>query len=310
MKSPHFAYICIIGLVSAGCSSMHSGRMVPPRQVGHLYTLSLDNQTLEIDPSKGGRINSLLHKGQDFLTDSTVNNLNWGSTLWFSPQSEWKWPPSPEIDSMAYTVRTDGEQIIMQSKPDPKTGMDVQKIFSADPIRKSFLLKYKITNRSKTSQKVAPWEVTRVKTGGLAFFPFGEGNRRGGLIPFTSESDGISWFQYHPGKLPLKGDRQLYSDGKEGWLAAVNDGLILIKKFADVPFEKNAPNEGEIEWYASPVTPGKSYVEIEHQGAYQELKPGASLEWRVEWFLRELPPSIKGEAGNKNLTEYVRQIVR
>ncbi len=301
------AYIALLAIVLMGC---RTSKIVKPEQQGHLYNIRIDNQILEIDPSKGGRINSLKLDGLDFLTDSTVNNLNWGSTLWFSPQSDWKWPPSPQIDSMGYTVRSENGKLIMQSKQDPKTGMDVLKVFSGNIKSRSYILEYTITNRSEKAQKVAPWEVTRVKTGGLAFFPFGEGDRRGGLIPFTTETDGISWFQYKEDKLPVKGDRQLYSDGKEGWLAKVNDGIILIKKFPDVPFEKNAPKEGEIEWYASPVVPGKSYVEIEHQGPYEELQSGQSLTWKVEWFLRELPPDIQAEAGNIKLAEYVRKIVR
>jgi hypothetical protein len=297
-------------LLLPGCITTQIAGNVSPEKKGHLYTISLGNQVLEIDPSKGGRINSLKIDGADFLTDSTVNNLNWGSTLWFSPQSNWKWPPSPQIDSMAYTVQAKEDKLILQSQLDPKTGMDVLKVFSGNSRTRSYTLKYTITNRSDKAQKVAPWEVTRVKTGGLAFFPFGDGDRRGGLIPFTTETDGISWFQYREDKLPLKGDRQLYSDGKEGWLAEINDGVILIKKFDDIPFYKNAPAEGEIEWYASPVVPGKSYVEIEHQGAYQELQPGQSLTWEVEWFLRKLPPSLKPEAGNATLAEYARKIVR
>lgn len=302
-----YVYVALFAILLMGC---RAGKIVRLEQQGHLYNIRIANQVLEIDPSKGGRINSLKLDGLDFLTDSTVNNLNWGSTLWFSPQSDWKWPPSPQIDSMAYTVRIENGELIMQSKEDPKTGMNVLKVFSGNVKSRSYILEYTITNRSEKAQKVAPWEVTRVKTGGLAFFPFGEGERRGGLIPFTTENDGISWFQYREDKLPVKGDRQLYSDGKEGWLAEVNGRTILIKKFPDVPFHKNAPKEGEIEWYASPVVPGKSYVEIEHQGPFEELRPGQSLTWKVEWFLRELPPDIQAEAGNIKLADYVRKIVR
>jgi len=293
-----------------GCTASKMAKNTITEQGAGLYHIKIENQILEIDPSIGGRINSLKLDGTDFLTDSTVNNFNWGSTFWLSPQSNWNWPPSAEIDNKPYTVKIENGKVIMTSLKDPKTGLEVIKTFSGNNKTGSFQLKYTITNRSDKPQKVAPWEVTRVKTGGLAFFPFGEGNRRGGLIPFTKESYGISWFQYHKDQLPLKGDRQLYSDGSEGWLAEVNDGLILIKKFPDIPFEQNAPKEGEIEWYASPVAANKSYVEIEHQGAYEELQPGQSSNWKVEWFLRKLPPDIKPEAGNLALADYVRKIVR
>lgn len=303
-------YLSISAFFIFGCGTERKLSRALPEQNNGIYSIRLENQVMEIYPAKGGRISSLKLEGNDFFTDSTVNNFNWGSTFWFSPQSEWKWPPSSEIDNQPYRVRIENRELIMVSPQDPKTGLVLTKAISANNKTGSYLLKYTITNKSDKSQKVAPWEVTRIHTNGLAFFPFGDGDRRGGLIPFTTEKDGISWFQYHADQLPLKGDRQLYSDGAEGWLAAVNGDALLIKKFPDIPFEKNAPNEGEIEWYASPVVPGKSYVEIEHQGAYEELQPGSSSIWQVEWFLRKLPSDIKPDAGNQALLNYVRKIVK
>jgi hypothetical protein len=87
----------------------------------------------------------------------------------------------------------------------------------------------------------------------------------------------------------------------------VNNGVILIKRWDDVPLEKNAPGEGEVEIYANP---DKSYIEIEPQGPYTILAPGASSAWEVKWYLRNLPPDIKAEAGNKNLVDFVRNTVK
>jgi hypothetical protein len=294
-------------LLSCSTTDKVTSRLV--KEERGLYKIELGNQALGIDPSIGGRINTLTFDGKDFLTDSTVNNFNWGSTFWFSPQSEWKWPPPAEIDNKPYTVAYDHSTLIMHSPVDPKTGLEVTKRISANRRTQSFRLQYTIHNRSKKPQRVAPWEVTRVKTNGIALFPIGKGDRRGGLIPFTMEWDGISWFAYHKDQLPVKGDRQLYSDGSEGWLAQINDGIVLVKKFKDVPQEKNAPNEGEIEWYASPVAPGKSYVEIEHQGPYETLKPGDVMLWEVEWFLRKLPEGLKAEAGNPDIVRFIRKVI-
>lgn len=303
-------YISITALFIFGCGTEKRLNRAFPEQINGKYSIRLEDQVMEIDPAKGGRISSLKLNGNDFFTDSNVNDYNWGSTFWFSPQSEWKWPPSAEIDNKAYSNKMEKGELIMVSQKDPKTGLILTKTFSANKKTNSYLLKYTITNLSEKAQKVAPWEVTRVHVNGLAFFPYGDGDRRGGLIPFTTEKDGISWYQYRADQVPPKGDRQLYSDGKEGWLAAVNGQVIMIKKFPDVPFEKNAPNEGEVEWYASPVVQGKSYVEIEHQGSYEELLPGKSTTWQVEWFLRRLPSDIKPEAGNQKLADYVRNIVK
>lgn len=282
---------------------------VSPIEVNGVYSLVVGNVEMQVNPSIGGRITSLKLDGQEFLTGKEVNDVNWGSTLWPSPQSVWSWPPPPVLDSEPYSVAVNGNVLKMVSQKDPKLGLVVTKEFSGDSNEGSFTLKYSITNRADTAQKVAPWEVTRVRTHGLVFFPFGEGERRGGLLPFLVEKDGISWFQYEEDKLPVKGDRQIYSDGSGGWMAQINDRILLVKKFPDVSFEENAPKEGEIELYASPVVPGKSYVEIEHQGPYEEMQPGETSTWQITWYLRKLPDSIEVKAGNTKLVDCVQKLI-
>ena len=283
---------------------------VLPKQNGKLYSIAIQNTILEIDPTIGGRITSFSIDGKNFLTDSTINNFNWGSTFWPSPQSEWNWPPSAEIDNKSYTVTFENNQVKMESKKDPKTGLVVTKKFSGNKKDGTYTLEYTFTNQSDSAQKVAPWEITRVKINGFTFFPMGKGERRGGLVPLVTEIDGICWFTYNLANLPKKGDRQLYTDGREGWMAEVNGDFILIKKFDDLPYEKAAPAEGEIELYTSPIVQNKGYVEIENQGAYVELEPGKSSTWKVNWYLKKLPPEIKAQAGNPKLVSYVRSLIK
>ncbi len=266
---------------------------------------------MNLDPAVGGRITSLSIDEENFFTDQSVNSFNWGSTFWLSPQRDWNWPPSAEIDNKPYTASVRNNEVIMVGPKDPKTGIIVTKSFSGDQKNNAFVLKYTMTNLSDSVQKVAPWEVSRVKPKGIAFFPYGDGQRTGGLLPSTVEIDGISWFIYDEEKLPPRGvNRQLYSDGREGWMAQLNGNTIMIKKFPDIKISEVAPDEGEVELFASNPTPGKAYVEIEHQGPYEELKPGASSEWQVEWFLRKLPPGVSPTAGNPELVNFVRKIVK
>ena len=294
-----------------------------------IFRIKVGNQCMEIDAHLGGRITSFLVDGRNFLTDDKVDSLNWGSTFWPSPQSDWDWPPPAAIDNEPYTATLEGPGLKLVSKKSP-AGLVVTKRISGDLQENSFLLNYTITNESGKTLKVAPWEITRVKTGGIAFFPMGAGERRGGLLPLTREKDGIVWFVYQEEGLPSKGDRQLYSDGSEGWLAELNGRTILVKQFPDIPLEAAAPKEGEVELYASPLvkdgaesgSAGKTsdllkkddrlrgYVEIEHQGPFQELEPGASSNWQVIWRVRQLPDSIKAEAGNPELVDFVRKLVK
>lgn len=294
-------------LISAACMSQKA----LPVKKGDRYELAgHKGQVMEIDPHIGGRITYLKIDGTNFLTDSVVNSDNWGSTFWPSPQSDWHWPPPAEWDNKPYTTQVEGDRIKMEGPADPKTGLAVTKIFSADDTKGLYNLEYVITNHSSSVRKVAPWEVTRVHPNGFSFFPMGNGSLRGGLIPQTRIDNGICWYTYDQGKIPDKGDTQIYTDGSEGWFAEVNGDLMLIKKFPDIPFEAAAPKEGEVELYANKTTPQKSYVEIEHQGAYTELQPGQSFSWTMRWYLRRLPGGITPAPGNPKLIEYVRQVIK
>lgn len=267
-------------------------------------------QAMGVDPAIGGRITYLKLDGVNFLTDSVVNRENWGSTFWPSPQDDWHWPPPAEWDNKPYSVEKDGDKVRMEGQPDPKTGMTVTKIFSADDKKGLYNLEYIITNKSDVVRKVAPWEVTRVHPNGIAFFPMGKDTLRGGLIPQTRIENGICWYTYDQQKIPRRGDTQIYTDGSEGWFAEVNGDVILIKKFPDIPVDAAAPKEGEVELYANKTTPDKSYVEIEHQGAYVELQPGQSSKWTMQWYLRRLPKGLAPTAGNAKLIAYVRKTIK
>lgn len=277
---------------------------------GQYFEIKVGNNVMQIDPARGGRIRSLRHGRINFLTDSSVNSFNYGSTFWLSPQSNWKWPPSAEIDNKPYIVEFQRNSLKLTSQRDEKTGIVVQKEFSSNENHEFFVIKYTLTNNSSQLQKVAPWEVTRVHTNGIAFFPMGKGSMRGGLLPLMILRENIAWFSYDTSRLPGNGDRQIYSDGAEGWLAELNGRWLLVQKSPRITVEKTAPNEGEIELYASPIKNGIGYVEIEHQGEYSSLVPGASTTWEVHWYLRKIPENIKTSAGNAELVRYVRKMIK
>ena len=94
-------------------------------------------------------------------------------------------------------------------------------------------------------------------------------------------------------------NRKVNADGK-GWLAYINDGLLLVKKFQDLKAGEPAPDEAEIQVY---VNMRKTYIELESQGAYTTLNPGESLSWTVKWYL--LP--YQGEP-SKKLVKLVKKL--
>jgi hypothetical protein len=299
----YFFFIFSLLIVSIGMSQNFMGHK--PIKKNGIYTIKNATQELIIDPSIGGRITALKFEGNNFLTSNEIHPIFWGSTLWPSPQKIWGGPDLVELDRSVYTDTILDNTLKMVSKPDPKSGFIFTKEFSFNNKFGAFELKYSIINSSDTDRKVAPGEVTRVQTAGLTFFPTGQGLRWGNIASLVNESNGISWFNYEPDKIPSKHNK-FFSDGKEGWIAQVNNGIIFIKYFKDEPKELAAPSEAEIEVYTNPA---KTYVEVEVQGAYTTLKPGASLTWTVFWYIKKLP-KMKVETGNQKLIDFVRNQIQ
>ena len=52
--------------------------------------------------------------------------------------------------------------------------------------------------------------------------------------------------------------------------------------FQDLQSGQPAPGEAEVQVY---VNRGRSYIELESQGPYTLLPPGAVLRWTVRWYL-------------------------
>jgi hypothetical protein len=284
---------------------------------GGKYSLAFGQTYIEIDPANGARITALRvggATGTDIILDQTVNagtaNAdNWGSTFWPSPQS-WPWPPTSAtsigaINTLPYTVVSDTSSVTMTSSLAGSPTVSVIKKFTADLAKEAIVIDYTITNGGTTSiAAIAPWEITRMGTGCITFYPQGTGAPTKSpmftLLPTTTTS-GITWFQHTASTTEYK----LLSDGAGGWLASAIGDLILVKSFPDVPAGAAASGEGEIEIYTAAT--GK-YVEVEQQGAVQTLAAGASLNWTVHWYARKL--TSPAAAGSADLVAYVQNLIK
>ena len=240
-------------------------------------TLRVDDATMTVDPARGGKILSLKYQEQEVLSQSRFPE-SFGSTFWTSPQKEWNWPPVAEFDKQPYEVVqcADG-RLTISSPVSERLGMSVGKDFAIDASNHAFVITYSIRNEGTEARSVAPWEITRVtNTGGLIFFAPTDSIWPAGLMDFQF-SDGVAW--YETDEAPR--NRKVNADGS-GWLAYCADGLLLVKKFQDLQPEQPAPGEAEVQVY---VNRGKTYIELESQGAYTLLQPGESLSWTVRWYL-------------------------
>jgi hypothetical protein len=297
-----------------GAGGSNLPALVLPIERDGKYVLEFGSTLFEVDPEAGGRITRFELAGQNVIAgeDVTHNELAWGSTFWPSPQTEWvpggttnDWPPIATIDSEPYTAGLEGTTIVLTSPPPADNGqarLSVVKRFSADLAAQAVVIEFVLKNEAAEARSWAPWQITRVGPNGLTFFATGTAPVYKRLN--TTESGGVTWFA-HPDGLPQNppGDPKLAADAAEPWIAHVAGGLMLVKRFANLDPSQFAPGEGEVEIYAV-----NDYVELEPQGAYSLLQPGATLSWTVRWYLRELPAATVVTPGNAELIALARSL--
>ena len=268
------------------------------------YILTSKDLKVEVDPNTGGRITSFKLGDQDILLQKNINKENYGSTLWPAPQN-WPWPPSSVLDRMAYASSVQGDTLILTSYPDQLTGLRFSKSFSINVRQNALTIQYTITNISEQSLSVGPWEVTRVPSGGISFFPVDSLSQQpSSNLESTFTKRGVTWFKYN--KSLLTSDQKLFQGGRLGWLAHINNGLLFVKSFPDIKQNEVAPGQGEVEIFVSEF---HTYIELENHGMYSFLKPGESLHYPVTWYLQLVNPSIKAEMFNDDLVNAVNAIV-
>lgn len=268
------------------------------------YTITSGKCVMTVDSEHGGKVISLKCDGKELLAQHQQksehvrfeNPNDFGSTFWPSPQYEWNWPPIATYDNKPYSAKQDKSSLTLVSGEDEKYPYVFEKVFK--PLGKgSFEITYNIKNIGGSEVKVGPWEITRVPSGGYIFFdapalrPLTE-------ISYTTEM-GIQWMQYQPKE---RQNRKIFADAK-GWLAFANDGLLFVKQFPDIASSEAAPEEEEVEIYHNM---GKTYTEIENQGAYATLQPGESTSWKVKWTLQ----SVDANASKTELKTAVEQIMK
>ena len=264
------------------------------------YQLKTGDITMTIDISKGGKILSLKHQDREVISQSRFPE-SFGSTFWTSPQKEWNWPPVPEYDKMPYTVVERGEgKLAIKSQVSERLKYQIGKEFSVDDKSHAIVINYTIRNEASEARQVAPWEITRVTNdGGIIFFdaPI-DGIAPAGLMNFKEQYE-AAWYQTDA----ANENRKINADG-HGWLAYCNKGLLLVKQFEDLDASAPAPGEAEIQVY---VNRGKTYIELESQGAYTKLEPGQQLSWTVRWYL--VPVTDEAQPSAK-LTKMIKKVLK
>ncbi len=280
------------GSASTGGQSMEAPGEIIEIADGESYELRSGDVSMTVTRANGGRITSFRIGSVETLVEEGEAE-QFGSVFWPSPQT-WSWPPSTsisEIDPNDYAASRDTSSVTLTSEFNATVGIAVRKKFT--PVEGGgIVVEYSMLNSGSETVALAPWQVNRVSEG-IAFFPSGPA---GSLEKSSLEVErlaGTTWYAYAAES--LSGTPKLFEDGAEGWLAfalpQTLGGALVVQVFDDIAAEKFAPGESEIELYASP---SGQYFEVEQQGAYGEIAPGASVVWRTTWrgILLESPPEV------------------
>lgn len=282
--------------------------LVTPVVKNGKYTLSFGNYYFEVDPAPGGRVSSFKLDGKEILNLVPGDWSEWGSVVFPSPQSTLGWPLPEAFEKQTSAGKIDSSKIVMTTPVDSKTQFSFVKKYSGSTKDNSITIEYYLNNTTTSPKQAGIWEVTRVKSGGLVFFPKGTGLASGGLAPLLKENNGIYWMDYDSTKVKNTSNPKAFSDGTEGWIAHVsNSGLVLIKQFIDAPSSSKAPNENEIEIFANN---NNVYWTLENQSSYTSIPAKGSKYWKMKWYLRQLPSNIKPTAGNPELVSFVKSIIQ
>lgn len=282
------------------------------------YVLELENQqgtkvTFECVEGYGGIVSAFKLNGENVQIGEGVGPSKvWGTSFWPSPQSVWGWPPPPAFDGANYTaeVNESGRSVTLTGPVDESLGVQVVKHFVADLVRGSVVLDYEMRVPLTTApiaapQRLAAWEITRLKPEGVLFWK-GGALEKSGTWPLLEverlDVDGVDYYHYNLSLSQPSASKSEYGNyegkangqGPATWLAMAKPGVLFVKRLDPITPAETAPDEAEVELYsyAGISNPRAVYTEMEQQGAYVQVESGRPLRYRVEWILRPVASDL------------------
>lgn len=223
-----------------------------------------------------------------------------GHRLWHSPEAL---PRSYAADNDPVEVVETADGIEFCNAPEALTGL--QKAIRIEPLgRNCFRVTHRLTNQGVWAVEVAPWALSVMAQGGMAVIP--QQRRPEGGNPFVPDRSLVLWSysSFADPRLVL-GDRYilLRQDAKAarpckigfncepGWIAYVNAGTALVKKFEHF-VDAEYPDGGcSVESYSC-----ADFCEIETVAPLYVLEPGEAAEHVELWQGLAGLPRIRNEA--------------
>ena len=264
-------------LLLVACSSEPNPAADPAAPV----TMTRGPISITVEPALGGRISSLTYDGVEVLkTTRDDANLQWGSTVWTSPQSDWNWPPPPAFDSEPYVLTELSEhRILLEGPRDSATFLRMRKRIVLGP-DSDIGLTYWVTNEGVSSVSAALWENTRLPYAGTFEFV---------ADTVWTERDSIEFDFQDSLRIVTLDDRhteagKLFANLPTGTATYRHNGLELTKHTVVKDLYRTPPKEAPLEIYADPKA---GFFEFELVGDYRNISPGESNNVRLKWSLHK-----------------------
>jgi len=202
------------------------------------------------------------------------------------------------VDNDNFSAEVEGSSLLVKSADG-----SLSKRFRLDTARRSVEVTYTLANVSMKPTRVGALDAHRVQAaGGFTFFPGAPKLLPGSTLKLNVLKP-VIWFAHDQNRETTTVEAHVESS--EGWVASVNDGLLLVKSLGDA----TKPTVG-ISCAFDAATKQHPWVEIVEQSQLVELAPGASTTSNVRLFLRKLPPSIAAKPGNQELVGFVRGVIQ
>jgi hypothetical protein len=203
----------------------------------------------------------------------------------------------PETSPDNYAAELEGSTLILKGAAGGLT-----KRYRLDTARRSVEVTYTLENTTTKPFHASSTDFHRVpSSGGLTFFPGAQKLLPGSTLKLNVWQP-VVWFPHD--QIRDTATVEASVDSTEGWVASLNDGLLLVKVFGDAP----RPTIVIASAY-DPATKQRPWVEIGARSSF-ELLPGASATSNVRLFLRKLPTSIAAKPGNQELVGFVRGVIQ
>ena len=294
-------------ILLAGC--MPRQRAVITSYLGWTNAVDLDNGAVKLVAVPG--ISRVVHfscheKPNVFYLDATVTgqlqypDMNQtglykdfgGAKLWVAPQSQWKnhwgdWPPHFALDSAACRVEKSAG-ITLYGPPDRTAGVRFTRSVSLQG--SSAEIAVVMTNVTDHPVTWGIWTITCIKPGGKVFLPFsGDEVIRAAEQKQAVAPESCGWRRV--GKTLMleqtkgKDGAKVFSAGDAGWMGAIVERQALFITFAADSVAKIPSGETAAEVYSC-----ANFVELEHVGRLETLRPGTQATLKERWHVFPAPP--------------------